>query len=118
MTGKAVTILDAARQNDIYIPSLCAHPELTPYGGCRLCIIEIEGRKGYPTACTTIVEEGMIVRTETHTLQEMRRDLIQLILSEHPSACLICQDVEGCCRIPVDDQESGCHNRLPVVPQG
>ena len=52
-TGKAVTILDAARQNDIYIPSLCAHPELTPFGGCRLCIVEIEGRKGYPTACTT-----------------------------------------------------------------
>ena len=95
-TGKAVTILDAAMQNDIYIPSLCAHPELTPYGGCRLCIIEVEGRKGYPTACTTMVEEGMIVRTETHTLQEMRRDLIQLILSEHPSACLICADVEGC----------------------
>jgi predicted molibdopterin-dependent oxidoreductase YjgC len=95
-TGKAVTILDAATQNDIYIPSLCAHPELTPYGGCRLCIVEIEGRKGYPTACTTLIEEGMIVRTETHILQEMRRDLIQLILSEHPSACLICQDVEGC----------------------
>jgi NADH dehydrogenase/NADH:ubiquinone oxidoreductase subunit G len=95
-TGKAVTVLDAAMQNDIYIPSLCAHPELTPYGGCRLCIVEIEGRKGYPTACTTIAEEGMIVRTETHTLQEMRRDMIQLILSEHPSACLICQDVEGC----------------------
>ncbi|MCK9401192.1 MAG: 2Fe-2S iron-sulfur cluster-binding protein [Bacteroidales bacterium] len=95
-TGMAVTILDAAMQNDIYIPSLCAHPELTPYGGCRLCIIEIEGRKGFPTACTTIAEEGMIVRTETQTLQEMRRDLIQLILSEHPSACLICKDVEGC----------------------
>jgi predicted molibdopterin-dependent oxidoreductase YjgC len=95
-TGNAVTILDAARQNDIYIPSLCAHPELTPYGGCRLCIVEVEGRKGYPAACTTIPEEGMIVRTESHTLQEMRTDMIQLILSEHPSACLICQDVDGC----------------------
>ena len=95
-TGKAVTILDAAMQNGIYIPSLCAHPELTPFGGCRLCIIEVEGRRGYPTACTTQVEEGMIVRTETQVLQEMRRDLIQLILSEHPSACLICEDVDGC----------------------
>jgi predicted molibdopterin-dependent oxidoreductase YjgC len=95
-TERAVTILDAALQNDIYIPSLCAHPELTPYGGCRLCIIEIEGRKGYPTACTTLVEDGMNVRTETQVLQEMRRDILQLILSEHPSACLICGDVEGC----------------------
>jgi predicted molibdopterin-dependent oxidoreductase YjgC len=95
-TGNAITILDAARQNDINIPSLCAHPELTPYGGCRLCIVEIDGKKGYPTACTTMPEEGMIVRTESHTLQEMRTDMIQLILSEHPSACLICQDVDGC----------------------
>jgi predicted molibdopterin-dependent oxidoreductase YjgC len=95
-TDKVSTILDAALQNDIYIPSLCSHPELTPYGGCRLCIIEIEGRRGYPTACTTLVEEGMIVRTESQALQEMRRDLIQLILSEHPSACLICGDVDGC----------------------
>jgi predicted molibdopterin-dependent oxidoreductase YjgC len=95
-TDKAVTLLEAALQNDIYIPSLCAHPELTPYGGCRLCIIEIEGRRGYPTACTTQAEEGMIVRTESQTLQEMRRELIQLILSEHPSACLICGDVDGC----------------------
>jgi predicted molibdopterin-dependent oxidoreductase YjgC len=95
-TGNNVSVLDVARQNDIYIPSLCAHPELTPYGGCRLCIVEIEGRKGYPTACTTMPEEGMIIRTESHTLQEMRTDMIQLILSEHPSACLICQDVDGC----------------------
>jgi predicted molibdopterin-dependent oxidoreductase YjgC len=90
------TVLDVAVQNDIYVPSLCAHPELVPYGGCRLCIVEIEGRKGYPTACTTQVEDGMIVRTNTKILQEMRTDLVQLILSEHPSACLLCEDIEGC----------------------
>ena len=90
------TILDVASKNDIYIPSLCAHPELTAYGGCRLCLVEIEGRKGYPTACTTYIDEGMVVRTDTNTLKELRTDLIQLILSEHPAACLICADVEGC----------------------
>jgi len=93
---RAKTVLDAARENSIYIPNLCAHPELIPYGGCRLCIIEVEGRRGYPTACTTLVEEGMTIRTETHALQAIRSDLIQLILSEHPSACLICEGVEGC----------------------
>lgn len=93
---KPVTVLDAAKQHGIDIPSLCAHPELTPYGGCRLCVVEIEGRKGYPTSCTTMAEEGMIVRTDTHMLQEMRRDVIQLILSEHPAACLMCGDIEGC----------------------
>ncbi|MFH1159946.1 MAG: 2Fe-2S iron-sulfur cluster-binding protein [bacterium] len=94
--GKPVTILDAARKNCIDIPTLCAHPELTPYGGCRLCVVEIEGRNGYPTSCTTMAEEGMIVRTNTKVLQEMRRELIQLILSEHPAACLMCDDIEGC----------------------
>ena len=95
-TDRAVTILDVAHHNGIYIPSLCAHPELIPYGGCRLCIVEVEGRTGYPTACTTLVEDGMIVRTETHILQEMRKDLIQMILSEHTSACLVCDEIEGC----------------------
>jgi len=93
---KPTSVLDVARQNNIYIPSLCAHSKLIPYGGCRLCIVEIEGKKGYPTACTTQVEDGMIVRTDTKILQEMRTELIQLILSEHPSACLICEDIDGC----------------------
>ena len=94
--GKPATLLEVAGLNDIYIPSLCAHPELTPHGGCRLCIVEIEGRKGYPTACTTIAEDGMVVRTDTHILQKMRKDLVQLILSEHPAGCLLCEDVESC----------------------
>jgi ferredoxin len=90
------TILDVARQNGIYIPTLCAHPELIPYGGCRICIVEIESRKGFPTACTTRIEDGMVVRTETQVLQQMRRDLIQMILSEHTSACLVCDEIGGC----------------------
>lgn len=90
------TVIEAADDNGIYIPRLCAHPELIPYGGCRLCIVEIEGRKGYPTACNTLVEEGMIIRTDTNMIQEMRRDLLQLILSEHPSACLLCHEIDGC----------------------
>jgi len=94
--SRQVTVLEAADQNGIYIPRMCAHPELVPYGGCRLCIVEIEGIKGYPTACTTMVEDGMIVRTNTNMLQQMRLDLLQLILSEHPAACLLCEDIEGC----------------------
>ncbi len=56
----------------IVFAKMCAHPELVTYGGCRFCIVEIEGRKGYPTSCTTLVKDGMIVRTDTNTLQEMR----------------------------------------------
>lgn len=94
--AEGITVLDAAEQNDIYIPHLCAHPDLTSYGGCRLCIVEIEGMKGYPTACTAKVAEGMKVTTKTDIIQDMRREIIQLILSEHPSGCLICQEKEEC----------------------
>jgi predicted molibdopterin-dependent oxidoreductase YjgC len=91
-----ITLLDAAGRNDIYIPHLCDHPQLTPYGGCRICIVEVEGMKGYPTACTTKVQEGMKVQTNTDIVQDMRREIIQLILSEHPTGCLICDEAEEC----------------------
>lgn len=91
-TGKGETILQVAEQNDIFIPSLCAHPELDLYGGCRICIVEVDKMRGYPTACTTRVEEGMVIRTNTNALQEMRKEVLQLILSEHPSGCLVCKE--------------------------
>lgn len=93
---EGITVLEAAGRNDIYIPHLCSHPELTSYGGCRLCIVEIDGMRGYPTACTAIVREGMNVTTKTGIIQDMRREIIQLILSEHPSGCLICGEKEEC----------------------
>ena len=90
------TVLAAAKAHNIYIPAICYHPEITPYGGCRLCMVEIEGQRGYPTACTTKAEEGMVVRTQSKKLQEMRRDMMQLILSEHPASCLICDEKKDC----------------------
>ncbi|HUU45083.1 MAG TPA: molybdopterin-dependent oxidoreductase [Acidobacteriota bacterium] len=94
--ARGKTILEAARENDIYIPSLCAHEDLTPFGGCRLCIVEVEGMRGLPTACTTPVTPEMVVRTHTTLLHDMRREILQLILSEHPCSCLICDEAEGC----------------------
>lgn len=91
-----ITILEAAQLNDIYIPNLCYHPELTPYGGCRLCIVEVEGLRGYPTACTTKVKAGMNIKTNTKTLNDMRKEILQLILSDHPSGCLLCDEQEEC----------------------
>jgi len=96
MINKPVSLLELAEKNNIYIPHLCSHPELLSYGGCRLCIVEVDGMRGYPTACTTMARDGMVVRTQSKTLNEMRYDLVQLILSEHPSACLMCEDIGGC----------------------
>jgi len=84
------TVLDSARANNIYIPSLCHHPQLQPAGACRLCIVEIEGMRGLPTACTTPAAEGMSVQTETPAVRDLRRDILSLILSEHPYTCLVC----------------------------
>lgn len=91
-----VTVLRAAELNDVYIPTLCSHKDLSPFGGCRLCLVEIDGIRGYPLACNTSAADGMKVVTDTFQIQEMRRELLQLILSEHPSSCLICDEREEC----------------------
>jgi len=90
------TVLEAAQAHGIYIPNLCAAKGLTSYGGCRLCLIEIKGRRGYVPACCTPVEENLEIITETPQLRELRRLTLELILSEHPHACLICSEKENC----------------------
>ena len=91
-----MTVLEAARAHGIFIPTLCYHPKLSPFGGCRLCVVEIERMRGYPTACTVPVMEGMAVRTETEALQGLRRETLSLILSEHPYTCLTCEQRARC----------------------
>ncbi len=93
---RGATVLQAAQVADIYIPTLCFHPSLQPYGGCRLCIVEIENMRGLPTACTTPATEGMNVTTDSVRLQELRRSYLQLILTEHPNACLTCHRRQRC----------------------
>lgn len=84
------TVLQAAKDLGITIPSLCYHPELKPGGSCRLCAVEIEGYRGLPAACTTPVAEGMRVHTQTAKVVDFRRELLRLILQEHPRECLSC----------------------------
>ena len=91
---QGMTILQAAERYDIYIPTLCAHKDLTPFGGCRMCIVEVEGMRGFPTACTTPAEDGMVIRTQTAQIQSVRKEILTLILSEHPCSCLICDEKE------------------------
>ena len=90
------TILEVAREKGIFIPSLCDYPHLTPFGGCRLCIVEIKERKGCPPSCSTYIDDGMEIKTKTPQLQKLRREILELILSEHPNACLICSEKENC----------------------
>jgi formate dehydrogenase beta subunit len=80
------TILEAALEAGIYIPNLCYHPDLEPVGACRLCIVEVEWMRGYPASCVLKARDGMIIRTGTPKLQELRRNVIWLTLSEYPAA--------------------------------
>lgn len=121
---KGSTVLEAALEAGIYIPSLCSHPDLPSsrkvkpleviyrknqatkststkeYEGCQLCVVEIEGMPDYPTSCTTIVSEGIVVHTNTPAVQELRRHNLSIILGDHPHTCLTCAQREGCAREP------------------
>ncbi len=133
---KGATVLEAAQSANIYIPTICYHPDLPPASemklddqiyrgnelvknsgstpktleGCLLCVVEIEGTEGFPTACDTPVKQGMIVHTNTEQVQELRRENLAKILAKHPHACLVCAEKEGCSRepcslnVPVDER--------------
>jgi len=89
-TEKGKTVMEAALDAGIYIPNLCYHPDLSPFGACRLCIVEIEGMRGLPTSCTTKAAEGMVVKTKTPRVEHIRRIAMELTLSTHPFECLAC----------------------------
>lgn len=90
------TILEAARENGISIPSLCDYPQLVPFSGCRMCIVQVKGEKGYLPACSTLIREGIEVLTQTPLIQKLRKQILELILTEHPNACLICTEKVNC----------------------
>jgi len=95
-TEPGKTVLEAALNAGIYIPSLCYHPNLSPFGACRLCIVEIEGMRGLPTSCTTAAAEGMVVKTKTPQVDRIRRMAMELMLAAHPADCLVCSQNLNC----------------------
>jgi ferredoxin len=131
-------VLDAAQQADIYIPHLCSHSDLPPapgmkpdpvvyrgserisgnssqpkeYEGCKLCLVQIKGMEGFPKACDTLAAKGMVVGTSRPEVQALRRDNLFLIISNHPHACLICAQRQGCsmtqCSSNVAEPERCC----------
>jgi formate dehydrogenase major subunit len=90
------SVMRAAIQAGAMIPKLCATDSLKPFGSCRLCLVEIEGRKGYPASCTTPAEAGMKVKTQSSKLTELRRNVMELYLSDHPLDCLTCASNGDC----------------------
>ena len=130
---KGKTVLQAAQSAGIYIPALCAHPDLPlapglkassviylggkPYHssgasvefqGCWLCLVEVEGMKDISTSCNLPATEGMVVHTNTPRVQELRRENLKAILLKHPHACLTCKQREGCSPF------ESCPNSIPI----
>ena len=100
--GREVTVpagtslMRAAIESGSNVPKLCATDSLEPFGSCRLCMVEIEGRKGYPASCTTPAEAGMVVRTQSDRLQQLRKGVMELTISDHPLDCLTCSANGDC----------------------
>ncbi|WP_343655012.1 formate dehydrogenase subunit alpha [Cupriavidus sp.] len=90
------SVMRASAEAGIGVPKLCATDSLEPFGSCRLCLVEIEGRRGYPASCTTPVEPGMKVRTQSGKLGELRRGVMELYISDHPLDCLTCPTNGNC----------------------
>ena len=96
---EGTTVLRAAQQADIHIPTLCDHPALTPFGGCRLCLVEIEGARTLQTSCTLPVMENMVVKTDSDRIREARKFVLTLLFSERNHFCPYCQVSGGDCEL-------------------
>jgi predicted molibdopterin-dependent oxidoreductase YjgC len=98
VAAEGSTVLEAANGAGIYIPTLCHHPDLTNVGACRLCVVSVEQARGLQTACTTPVFDGMVVDTESEEARETRSFVIEMLLTDHPNECMICE-VNGDCEL-------------------
>ncbi|HQR59866.1 MAG TPA: formate dehydrogenase subunit alpha [Methylophilaceae bacterium] len=93
---QGTSLMRAAAEAGIQVPKLCATDSLEPFGSCRLCLVEVEGRRGYPASCTTPADNGMKVRTQTDKLADIRRGVMELYISDHPLDCLTCAANGNC----------------------
>jgi formate dehydrogenase major subunit len=112
---EGTTVLRAAQMAGIHIPTLCDHKELTPYGGCRLCIVEVEKWRVPMAACTLPVNEGMVVNTETEAIKKSREFILSMLFSERNHFCPFCQVSGGDCEL----QNSAYHEEMthwPIQP--
>jgi len=89
-------LLDVLRRNGIKIPTLCYMPGFTPSGACRLCVVEMEGKRDLITSCSYPVEEEMVVKTNSHRVMKAKKSLVEMLLSNHPDDCLYCERNGNC----------------------
>jgi len=96
---EGATVLEAAEAAGVFVPTLCHHPQLTPYGGCRLCMVEVEGARTLQPSCTLPATNGMVVKTNTQKVLDARKFVLTLIFSERNHFCMYCQVSGGDCEL-------------------
>lgn len=96
---EGTTVLEAAQAADIYVPTLCHHPQLTPYGGCRMCMVDIEGARTLQPSCTLPATDGMVVNTQSDKVLDARKFVLTLIFSERNHFCMYCPVSDGDCEL-------------------
>ncbi len=89
-------VLEAAIEAGIYVPYLCYHPGMKPFAACRMCVVSVEGQRGFPAACTLPVQDGMKVRNEAADVDQLRRSVMEMLIAEHPNGCLTCHRIDIC----------------------
>ena len=89
-------VLEAAIDAGLYVPYLCYHPGMKPYAACRMCVVEVEGQRGYPAACTLPVADGMVVHNQIPAVDQLRRSVMEMLIAEHPNGCLTCHRIDIC----------------------
>ncbi|MBN1346502.1 MAG: formate dehydrogenase subunit alpha [Phycisphaerae bacterium] len=116
------TILEAARAGGIHIPHLCHDRRLEPVGACRMCIVEVQGARGFQTACTYKVQPDIVVRTNTEQIRQIRKDILEFMLAEHRVSCTTC-DKNGECKLMnyayeygADEAKFGTYQAPPPAP--
>ncbi len=96
---EGTTVLEAAESAGLFVPTLCHHPQLTPYGGCRLCMVEVEGARTLQPSCTLPATDGMVIKTSTKKVLDARKFVLTLLFSERNHFCMYCQVSGGDCEL-------------------
>ncbi|HLZ08739.1 MAG TPA: 2Fe-2S iron-sulfur cluster-binding protein, partial [Chloroflexota bacterium] len=115
--ASGTTVLKAAIAGGIYIPHLCDFRDLSPFAGCRMCLIEVEGARGIDTSCTIQARDGMVVQTDTPNLREHRLGVMEVLLSDHPDRCLNCPRMERCPPFVVCQRDDLVTDRCVTCPR-
>ncbi|WP_347139860.1 formate dehydrogenase subunit alpha [Paracoccus sp. SSK6] len=114
---EGTSVMRAAAEAGIMVPKLCASDNMEAFGSCRLCVVEIEGRRGTPASCTTPVMEGMVVHTQSDKLRRMRKGVMELYISDHPLDCLTCA-ANGDCELQDMAGNVGLRDVRYKAPEG